>query len=319
MKKRTLDKAKHASDKNKWVPVSVMAVAAIASILLFIRSYQRLNQSILNERVEAVQQLGYLLSDKVTMLKDSYVKETRQLVTLLENSCASSMAEVRSMFAGSSDFLLVTSDGKFHAPDGSTWLIKDSELRMNIVQGADVVSTFATIQTRGDYWLFSSGLYGVTLDGIEYVGLVKPVDAQIYADVATIPLYSGMGASYVIDTYGLIVMRPQTTEANEVFNGYNLYNILDRAGIDQTELEQLRQVVINEAPYQCISDLGGMTWLIQSVSVDAERGIVIAVPISVTAKDTYGQMRSVILLSTLVVLILAAIVLFTLLVMIRRN
>ena len=319
MKKSKTDKVKHTSDNHKWVLISVMAVAAVASILLFVRSYQRLNQSILNERVEAVQQIGYLLSDKVTMLKDSYLGETRQLVTLLENSCAASMEEVRRMFADSGDFLLVTADGKFHAPDGSTWLIKDNDLRMNIVQGADVVSTFATIQTRGDYWLFSSGLDGVTLDGVEYVGLVKPVDARLYADVATIPLYSGIGASYVIDIHGFIVMRPQMAEANEVFKGYNLYSILNQAGIARRELEQLQNAVINEAPYQCITDLGGMTWLIQSVSVDADRGIVIAVPISVTAKDTYGQMRSVILLSALVVLILAALVLSTLLFMMKRN
>ena len=49
---------------------------------------------------------------------------------------------------------------------------------------------------------FSLGLKGVTLDGEEIAGLVKPVNAQEYADIATIPLYNGMGASYVIDSDG---------------------------------------------------------------------------------------------------------------------
>ena len=56
-----------------------LAIGVLVTLLLFIRAYQKLNASILNERVEAVQQLGFLLSDKVAMLKDAYADETRQL------------------------------------------------------------------------------------------------------------------------------------------------------------------------------------------------------------------------------------------------
>ena len=39
-----------------------LAIGVLVTLLLFIRAYQKLNASILNERVEAVQQLGFLLS-----------------------------------------------------------------------------------------------------------------------------------------------------------------------------------------------------------------------------------------------------------------
>ncbi len=296
-----------------------LAIGVLVTLLLFIRAYQKLNASILNERVEAVQQLGFLLSDKVAMLKDAYADETRQLAFMLENSQVTSREEMRRMFSGSGDILLVTAAGNLQAMDGRRWIIKDDDLRINVSQGTNVESSFATIQTQGDFWLFSLGLKGVTLDGEEIAGLVKPVNAQEYADIATIPLYNGMGASYVIDSDGRIVMRPNATEANDLFNGYNLYSIMAKEGVSLTELEQLKTAVAQGQSFQFVTFMRDMTWLIQSVSTDANRGIIIAVPISVTAKDTYGQMRSVIFLITLVVLFLAALVLSALVLMIKRN
>ncbi|WP_083424959.1 ATP-binding protein [Enterocloster citroniae] len=296
-----------------------LAIGVLVTLLLFIRAYQKLNASILNERVEAVQQLGFLLSDKVAMLKDAYADETRQLAFMLENSQVTSREEMRRMFSGSGDILLVTAAGNLQTMDGRMWIIKDDDLRINVSQGTNVESSFATIQTQGDFWLFSLGLKGVTLDGEEIAGLVKPVNAQEYADIATIPLYNGMGASYVIDSDGRIVMRPNATEANDLFNGYNLYSIMAKEGVSLTELEQLKTAVAQGQSFQFVTFMRDMTWLIQSVSTDANRGIIIAVPISVTAKDTYGQMRSVIFLITLVVLFLAALVLSALVLMIKRN
>lgn len=296
-----------------------LTIGVLVTLLLFIRAYQKLNASILNERVEAVQQLGFLLSDKVAMLKDAYADETRQLAFMLENSQVTSREEMRRMFSGSGDILLVTAAGNLQAMDGRMWIIKDDDLRINVSQGTNVESSFATIQTQGDFWLFSLGLKGVTLDGEEIAGLVKPVNAQEYADIATIPLYNGMGASYVIDSDGRIVMRPNATEANDLFNGYNLYSIMAKEGVSLTELEQLKTAVAQGQSFQFVTFMRDMTWLIQSVSTDANRGIIIAVPISVTAKDTYGQMRSVIFLITLVVLFLAALVLSALVLMIKRN
>lgn len=296
-----------------------LAIGVLVTLLLFIRAYQKLNASILNERVEAVQQLGFLLSDKVAMLKDAYADETRQLAFMLENSQVTSREEMRRMFSGCGDILLVTAAGNLQTMDGRMWIIKDDDLRINVSQGTNVESSFATIQTQGDFWLFSLGLKGVTLDGEEIAGLVKPVNAQEYADIATIPLYNGMGASYVIDSDGRIVMRPNATEANDLFNGYNLYSIMAKEGVSLTELEQLKTAVAQGQSFQFVTFMRDMTWLIQSVSTDANRGIIIAVPISVTAKDTYGQMRSVIFLITLVVLFLAALVLSALVLMIKRN
>lgn len=291
----------------------------LSCALLFVRSYKKLNVSMQNERVKSVQQLGVLISDKVTMLKDNYAQETEQLADILMNSKVTEAEQVQKIFAGSGDVLLVTGAGNFIATDGSKWLIDDKNLRRNITDGEGIKSSFATVQTKGDYWMFSARVEDVVIDGVPVAGLVKMVDAQEYADVATIAIYDGVGASYVVDKQGVILMRPKTTEANQVFNGYNLFNILEKQNVNSEEIKQLQKAVEGGSTYQLVANIGKTTWLIQSIPGDSGRGIVITVPLSVTARETYSSMSNVIFLIVIMVLSLAALVLTSLILVMKKS
>lgn len=290
----------------------------LCSMLLFIYSYRSLNRSIQDERINSVQQLGELISDKVSMLRDDYAKEATRFAALLKNSGVSDSKTLRTLFPDG-DILLVTDTGMMLSLDGSRWLVDDRELRRNVMEGTGVMSTFSTIQTRGDYWLFSVGVRDVVVDDVPVVGLVQMVDAAEYAKVATIPLYGGLGASYVVDAQGAILIRPQAAEANSVFNGYNMFRILKQEQVAQEEIDRLREAIRDEKEYQFVADIQATTWLIQSIPGDSGRGIVITVPVSVTARDTYSGMRNVVILIAMMVLSLGALVLGSLILIIKKN
>lgn len=294
-------------------------VVFIICLLLFAQSYRELNRSIQDERVASVQQLGILISDKVSMLRDDYAEETQRLATILMNSDITDMEVLQRIFSGSGDILLVTDTGNFLSVDGSRWLVDDNELRRNVLEGTEVKSSFATVQTRGDYWLFSVGVEDVVIDGISIVGLVRLIDAQEYANVATIPLYGGLGASYVVDSDGHILMRPKTVGINNVFKGYNLFNILEREGVDPSGIEKLKAAVREGTEYQLVSKIQGSTWLLQSISGDPGHGIIITVPVSVTARETYSRMRNAIVLIALMILSLSILVLSSLVLLMKKN
>lgn len=290
----------------------------LCSMMLFIYSYRSLNRSIQDERINSVQQLGELISDKVSMLRDDYAKETTRFATLLKNSGVSDSTTLKTLFP-EGDILLVTDTGMMMALDGSRWLVDDRELRRNVMEGTGVMSTFSTIQTKGDYWLFSIGVRDVVIDDVPVVGLVQMVDAAEYAKVATIPLYGGLGASYVVDAQGAILIRPQAAEANSVFNGYNMFHILQQEQVEQAEIDRLKEAIRDEREYQFVADIQSTTWLIQSIPGDSGRGIVITVPVSVTARDTYSGMRNVVILIVMMVLSLGVLVLGSLMLMIKKN
>lgn len=215
-------------------------------MLMFIHSYQALNRSIQEERITSVQQQGELISDKVSMLRDDYAKETELLAILLKNSEVANMEDLQKLFDDVENVLLVTDTGVMLSADGSRWLVDDEELRENVTEGTGVMSSFSTVQTRGDYWLFSIGIDGVTIDDLPIVGLVRMVDAKEYANVATISLYGGLGASYVVDAQGAILIRPQADDANSVFHGYNMFNILKQEQVEQVEIDHLREAILDK-------------------------------------------------------------------------
>lgn len=291
----------------------------LACMFSFAGAYRRLNLSIQSERIRSVQQLGMLISDKITMMKNSYSRETEQLASILMHSRIEDMEQFEKIFSQNGDIFLVTEEGTLLSANGDKLLIDDSDLRKNVLEGLGVKSSFATVQTKGDYWLFSTGIRDVTLGEQKIVGLVRMISAREYANIATISLYDGLGASYVVDREGLILMRPQTADANGVFNGYNFFRILEQEEVNADEINHLREAIRNETEYQFISNIRGTTWLIQNVPGDAERGIIITVPVSLTAKDTYGDMRMVILLIAAMIVTLASLVLCSLFLVMKRG
>lgn len=297
----------------------LFSVIFLGCMFTFANAYKELNLSIQNERIQSVQQLGVLISEKITMLRNSYKEETEQLASVLMHSRIENMEQFEEIFSESGDILLVTESGELVSPDGDKWLIDDKDLRRNILEGEGVMSSFATVQTRGDYWLFSIGIRDVTIGDKKILGLVRLINAQEYAGVATISLYDGLGASYVVDENGLILMRPQTANIDNVFNGYNFFHILEQESVNPEEIGHLREAIQNGTKHQFISNIRNTTWLIQNVPGDGGRGIVITVPVSLTAKDTYGHMREVILLIAIMVVSLAALVLGSLLLIMRKG
>lgn len=308
-----------SSNMSFKILIFILIVVLIGFGILLTHTYRELTLSIQNERVKSVEQIGLLLSDKVNHLKESYIKDTEQMAGIITGSCFHTKEELLHIFPGDNQFLLVSEDGRFQALDGESWLIEDNGLRENVLHGSGVQSSFASDQTKGDYWLFSVGIAPIEIDGRIIVGVVKPVSTQEYADVATLALFEGLGAAYVINNEGIIIMRPKTVNTLEAFNGYNLFNILKQEQVPESDVNALRTAIQTQTSYQMLAEIDEITWLVQSVPGDAGRGIVIAVPISITARDTYAGMRYVTLLISITVLLLGTIVLLTILLVLKRN
>lgn len=299
--------------------IAVLMVILIGFGFLLARSYGELNLSIQNERVSSVEQLGVLLSDKVNQLKTVYTKDIEQLANVISGFQISSKEELNHILHDGEHVLLITEDGMFRALDGSNWIIQDNGLIDNVLNDTEAQTSFGSEQTRGDFWLFSIGIEPAVIDGETIIGLVKPVSAQEYAEVATLSLYDGFGRVYVTDNNGVIIMRPQSTSIKDQFNGYNLFSILRNKNVTEENIQSLQSAIKEQANYQLVANMDGTTWLIQSVPGDYGRGIVITVPISITAKATYSGMQQVIVLITVMSLLLAGIAILCILYVLRKN
>lgn len=298
---------------------SLLVLALALGLFAFGRSYRRLQQSIRDERAGSVEQLASLITGKVSQLRSTYLDEATQLARTIEHTGAGSLAELAYLDGSGKLIALVDEDGGYTALDGSPLVVQDPELLSKLVAGAGASTSFATVETRGDYWLFAVSMDGVRIGGVRYLGIVLAVGADTYADAATITLYDHLGESLVVAEDGTIKLRPSDSTAKSSFGGYNLLKILERSDMTRNQQAELAAALAGPWEYDVTCELDGVTWIIHSVPSEAGRSIVVTVPISLTAQSTYRGMSGTLLDAALAIVTLAALCLYNFAFMLRKN
>jgi hypothetical protein len=209
----------------------VLTLALAVSLIAFVSFYNHLRASIQSERADSVRQISTLISDRVTRLREAYAAELSQTAQTAENTRPESLGALAASLYDAERILLVNEKGEYCGLDGKKSVIRDTDLIAGLYAGDAVSTSFATIQTKGDYWLFARRLDGVVIGGVHYIGVVLAVDAQEYADVATIPLYDRQGESLVVAPDGTIKMRPSQAGEADAFGGYNLLRYLEKSDL----------------------------------------------------------------------------------------
>ena len=94
-------------------PVWLKAVSGLllamllVSVFAFAGTYSNLNQSINEERVESVQQIGSLISKKLKLLKQGHEEDAEMSARFLTHSGAITMEEVKSLLGDSNETYLL--------------------------------------------------------------------------------------------------------------------------------------------------------------------------------------------------------------------
>lgn len=280
----------------------LLGILFLFNIVAFIVSYRQLNEAIQNERINSVQQLSRMVSEKIQLLRSHYSSELAQSAQTLTNTKPSTMQEVGQLLTGAEDLYLVSKDASYLSPQGDSIVFSSTKVIHNLVNSDEVNSDFATVQGRGDFWIFSIALHDVVIDGKEIVGLLRLVDAQEYASIAATTLYNDKGFSYVVDDNGVITLRPPESATATYFGGYNILQILQHAGVDEAQVRVLEKALSAHTEAKIVVPVGDNTWLIQSFPDQETRNIVMAIPISVTAQETFSSMGRTIAIVVLTVL-----------------
>lgn len=279
-----------------------MAATAILSFciifcgIIFFRNYHYLSDSIQEERVEAVSQIGKLVSKKITMLSDNHGKEVRLTAKALQATGTTTFEQTRALLGDDGRILFLSQTGKFLSIKGETVPLDDKDFLRRLRAGEDeIITTFVTIPSKGEYWLFGVPVDFLTLDGQKIVALIIGTSEEEYAAAATISLYGGYGFSFVTDHNGSILMRSSNRGSGDFLQGYNLLKILEKKGVPEKDIRTLEEAIKGEQEAQIVEHIDGTLWLLQCISGDKGRNIIIVVPISLTAKSTFDEMTQLLL------------------------
>ena len=289
-----------------WIKIfsALLLVLMAAELAAFMLSYKNLNQSIQNERISAVRQISVLVSEKLILLREHYEHELKQSKEFLVNADISTLEEAEDVLMGAEDLYLLAEDGTCVSLKGEPIVFSSTDILQELRHSAEISSDICTVQTKGDFWIFSVPLPHVMIEGNAIAGLLKLVDLENYADITATAIFDGQGASYVVDENGVILLRPSSSKANDYFNGYNLIQLLHRESVSDQLVRSLEEALENHTETEIIVPIQEHIWMIQSFP-DDDRNIVMTIPISITAESTFAGMKHVIIMIATLILTLS--------------
>ena len=312
MKRETDGKIKKAGAKNQQWPIKatlLLTVLLTFEVLWFTSAYRHLSQSIQKERIDSIEQMSTLISEKLLLLRQNYEDKVRQAGHIIMDSHIRSFEQGRALLLAYDQLYLLAEDGTCISLTGEKIVMAESEEIRNLKTSDSVRTDFCTVHTKGDFWVFMSPLTDVTIEGKAYFGVIMLVDSNTYAEVAATALYENQGASYVVNQQGVIELRPTKSTANNYFGGYNLLNILRERKVDDKLGLALQRGIEERQEVNFSAKIGGETWRIQSFPDSWGNSIVITVPISITARTTFDGMRNVIIIIGLTLVSMVALAL----------
>lgn len=272
----------------------LLTVLLIFGIFLLTVTYRQLNQSIQNERIDSIEQMSTLISEKLFLLRQNYEDKVRQAARIIMDNQVRSLDQGQALLLAFERLYLLAEDGSCTSLAGEKIVLSESEEIKKLKTADEVRTDFCTVQTKGDFWVFMAPLSNVTIENKDYFGVIMLVDSNTYAEIAATALYENQGASYVVNRLGVIELRPTTSTANNYFGGYNLLHTLRERKVDEQQILVLQQGLKEQREVNFIAKIGGETWRIQSFPDNWGNSIVITVPISITARSTFDGMRNVI-------------------------
>lgn len=292
----------------KWITV-LLAVLLISEIFLFTFTYRHLNQSIQNERIDSIEQMSALISEKLLLLRRNYEDKIQQAALTISNNHIQSLEQGQKLLLGFEQLYFLAEDGTCTSLTGKNIVLSEAEEIKKLKTSDKIRTDFCTVQTKGDCWLFMAPLHNITINNKEIFGALMLVDSSTYAEIAATALYENQGASYVVDQQGVVGLRPTKTTANDSFGGYNLLHTLREKRVNEKQILALQRGLQKRQEVEFIADIDGETWRIQSFPDSWGNSIVIVVPISITARTTFEGMRNVVFIIGITLLTVAAITL----------
>jgi signal transduction histidine kinase/ActR/RegA family two-component response regulator len=317
MNKKSVDKNRRSA----LIYSIVLSLVAITALILFIyfNNYTRL--TVQAERENYTYEIASQLTRNIENLQNSYASQVSEGSNILMQNKPETLEELRQEYTDreNAKHFLITETGQVVDTNGKSYTLSDEFFSKNVSLAADTetVMTYTTLNFENDYLLYGRRFGPLTIDGVSYVALVVGVTSDQFRQNMTISLFGGLGSGYLISADGSVVIKPNSSSM--VFAGYNLFSALSAGGVSDDMIQQLKdEMSIGEGTITVTVDK--INWLISCKSTEFNGDyIVIAVPLSVTAADTYRSMSLTVVFACIFIITLAGVMGILLLYSFRRR
>jgi signal transduction histidine kinase/ActR/RegA family two-component response regulator len=288
----------------------ILGAAAVCALVLFLFYNSRTRRAVQSERENYTSEIAGQLTRNIDNLQNSYAREVREDENTVREFKPASLEELRQLYTDRENarHFIISESGQIKDLSGRRYTLSDELFADKIYRaGSDeVVMSYTTVNFESDYLIFGKQMEEPqTIEGTTYVAWAVGVTSDQFRKNMTVSLFKGLGAGYLIARDGTVVIKPN--ESSMVFAGYNLFSALSSGGVTEEQIKKIRSDMENGSGSVSVT-VNGLNWLIASKSTEFDGNyIVVAVPLSLTAAETFTSMNLTVTFAAIFIIALAGI------------
>jgi two-component system, sensor histidine kinase len=288
---------------------SCLGVLALSALSLFVFYNKRSREAVQAERDAYTTEIVTQMTRNLQNIQDSYVTELTEGANVLEASKPTKLTDLSTLYPDrpNAKHYIVSSKGKIYDTANGIHVIDDTSFLPNLYEsdGSRVLMSHTRLDMEDAYLLFGKKIDPVTIDGSDYYALLIGVTSEQLSENMVISLFDGVGSGYLITEEGVVFLRPN----NDQFAGisYNLFTILSKGGVSDEDIAALR-TNMKTGKTEANLKVNGTEWMIEIQATQFSNDyIVVAVPLSLTAGQTFLNMTLTVAFAFVFIIALAAI------------
>lgn len=273
--------------------MSVLGAAVALSLLLFIRQYQYLRETIERERITYVSEIKNQMVGNIEMEKDIQMSMVDLYSRLIKKTDLKQFSDVKGLLDGTvlddqDTIFLMDSNGFIYNLNGERKKLSDKNLAESLLVKDQPVFSYAQINDKAEYWFYGEPLEELTLSGIPIRAVLSARDIHNFSARMATGILNNEGTTYVVSANGNVQVYPD--QEKEI--GYNLFSSLLTLGADKKAVERMEEAFKQGEGGQEFLVYGGNRWLISySSDVFNDWVVVVLMPMTITAADTYQMLN----------------------------
>lgn len=286
--------AQNTASKNKknWIILITLCVLVAIGLILFVRQYQKLGDTIENERFTYVSEIKNQLVNNIEMKKDMQTAALSVYRSGIESLNITSFSALPRLNANPSSetdtFFFLDEQGVFYTQDGKTVSLSGTDLAQRLILEQETVFDYAQVNNAQEYWIYGEPVQGIMLDGIPIRAIINAQDLELFSSQMDSNLLESNCQTYVISQDGTILIYPE--KENDM--GYNLFQSLVGLGASAQSIQEIQEQIRQGNSSQSFLNYQDNKWILSySGNIFDNWVVVVLMPVTITASDTYHMMR----------------------------
>jgi len=287
----------------------ILGTAAVCALVLFLFYNSRTRMAVQSERENYTSEIAGQLTRNINNLQNAYAREVREDAEAMQVFRPASLEDLKRLYSDRENarHFIISESGQIKDLSGRRYTLSDELFadKIHRAGAGEVVMSYTTVNFESDYLIFGKQIEPQTIEGTTYVAWAVGVTSDQFRKNMTVSLFKGLGAGYLIARDGTVVIKPN--ESSMVFAGYNLFSALSAGGVTEEQIKKIRSGMENGSGSVSVT-VNGLNWLITSKSTEFDGNyIVVAVPLSLTAAETFTSMNLTVTFAAIFIIALAGI------------